>query len=126
MVEFEEVLKDTIAELETLLGARSAVGEPITIDGATVVPLLSAGFGFGGGGGSGAPAADVPEGSGAGVGAGGGVKPVAVVIFDSAGVRVERIEGPSGLAQLGAALGEAMAGKTGRPGKPAKAAASTS
>jgi uncharacterized spore protein YtfJ len=70
------------------------VGEPITLNGTTIIPLLSLGFGFGAGGGSGkAKEAQLGEGSGGGTGVGGGVKPVAVIIVDKDGVRVEQLKG---------------------------------
>ncbi|MDH5219428.1 MAG: spore germination protein GerW family protein, partial [Gammaproteobacteria bacterium] len=65
----------------------------------TIIPLVSLGFGFGAGGGSGKgkiPGGDARgegEGGGAGTGGGGGVKPVAMIIIDKNGVRVESIKG---------------------------------
>ncbi len=90
MEEVEKLFKSSTEEMEKLLTAKSVVGEPMVVDGYTIVPLLSLGFGFGAGG-------------------GGGVKPVAVIIISKDGVRVEPIQGPpSGLEKLGAAIGSAM------------------
>lgn len=112
MEEVEKLFKSSTEEMEKLLRAKSVVGEPMVVDGYTIVPLLSLGFGFGAGGGGGKGKNgdnQDGEGSGGGTGGGGGVKPVAVVIISNDGVRVEPIQGPpSGLEKLGAAIGSAV------------------
>ncbi len=112
MEEVEKLFKSSTEEMEKLLSSKSVVGEPMVVDGHTIVPLLSLGFGFGAGGGGGKGKkgdGQDGEGSGGGTGGGGGVKPVAVIIISKDGVRVEPIQGPpSGLEKLGAAIGSAM------------------
>ncbi len=90
----ENFLKTTLGEMEKVLASRTVVGEPIIIEGRTLIPLTSIGFGFGAGGGEG-KAEEKRKGEGQGGGAGGGawVRPVAVVIIDKDGVRVEPIRG---------------------------------
>jgi uncharacterized spore protein YtfJ len=93
MQDIEALLKVTLGEIEKLLSAKSVVGEPITVDGTTIIPLLSIGFGIGAGAGSGKSGKDAScEGGGSGTGGGGGVKPVAVVVIDKDGVRVEPLK----------------------------------
>jgi uncharacterized spore protein YtfJ len=92
MSEVEQLIKTTLGEIERILSTKTVVGEPMTIDGITIIPLVSIGFGFGGGGGSGGPK-DKGEGSGAGTGGGGGVKPLGVIVVDDKGVRIEPIRG---------------------------------
>ncbi len=97
MEEVEKLFKSSTEEMEKLLTAKSVVGEPMVVDGYTIVPLLSLGFGFGAGGGGGKGKNGDNhdgEGSGGGTGGGGGVKPVAVIIISKDGVRVEPIQGP--------------------------------
>ena len=53
MEQVENLLKTTLGELERLLTTRTVVGEPITVEGGTVIPLVSVGFAFGACGGSG-------------------------------------------------------------------------
>ena len=107
MEQVDGFVKTTVAEIERLLRARTVVGEPMTIEGATLIPLISVGFFFGAGAGSGkAEAKRKGEGAGGGTGAGGGVKPVAVVIIDKEGVRIEPIKGA--LATALEKLGEAI------------------
>ena len=90
----ENLVKTTLGEIEKALSTRTVVGEPITIEGVTLIPLISVGFGFGAGGGQGKGEAK-QKGEGAGGGAGGGawVRPRAVIIVDKEGVRVEPIMG---------------------------------
>ena len=103
MENFENLLKTSLAEIEKVLTTKTVVGEPINIEGTTIIPLISVGFGFGGGGGAGKSKAS-DEGSGNGLGGGGGAKPVAVIIIGKDGsVRVEPVKSSrlaEGLAQL--------------------------
>ena len=88
------LVKTTLEEIEKVLSTRTVVGEPITIEGATIVPLISVGFGFGAGGGEGrGEAKQKGEGTGGGAGGGGWVRPKAVIVIDKAGVRVEPVMG---------------------------------
>ncbi len=83
-----EILRTITGEMQKSLSARTVVGEPISLDGKTVIPLVSVGMGFGAGTGSGQDR----EGQGGGGGGGLGLKPVAVIIADQQGVRVERLK----------------------------------
>ena len=107
MEHVENLLKATLAEIERLLNTRTVVGEPINVEGNTIIPLVAIGFGFGGGGGSGKDAKTARmEGVGAGSGGGGGVKPVAVIIVNKDGVRVESVR--RGAATMVEKVGEAV------------------
>jgi uncharacterized spore protein YtfJ len=81
----------TVQELERILCSKSVVGEPIQIDGKTIIPLVSVGVGFGVGGGESGAGPKAGAGQGLGTAGGGGVRPVAVLVVDQAGVRVESI-----------------------------------
>ncbi len=79
MEDVEKLFKSSTEEMEKLLTAKSVVGEPMVVDGYTIVPLLSLGFGFGAGGGVGKGKNGDNhdgEGSGGGTGGGGGVSPL--------------------------------------------------
>ena len=90
----ESLVKTTLGEIEKVLSTKTVVGEPITVEGRTIIPLITIGFGFGAGGGSAkGEAKQKGEGVGGGTGGGAGVKPVAVIIIDEEGVRVEPIKG---------------------------------
>lgn len=85
--ELTDILKTITEEMQKSLSAKNAVGDPVTVEGKTVIPLMSMGMGFGAG--SGAGKADGPNGGGGGAL---GMKPVAVIIMDQNGVRVERLK----------------------------------
>lgn len=94
MKDIENLFGKAIGEIERMLNTKTVVGEPITVEGHTLIPLVSVGFGFGVGAGEGSDPKKGPN-SGGGTGAGGGVKPVALVIVNKDGVRVETVKGPA-------------------------------
>ena len=90
----ENLVKTTLGELEKVLSTRTVVGEPIVVEGATLIPIISVGFGFGAGGGEGkGESKQKGEGAGGGTGGGAWVRPKAVIIIDKEGVRIEPIMG---------------------------------
>jgi uncharacterized spore protein YtfJ len=92
MDNLQDLVKSTLNEIEKILNTKSVIGEPVKTEGATIIPLVQLGFGFGIGSGSGkAPKTAQGEGSGGGVGAGGGVRPVAMIVIDKNGVRIEPV-----------------------------------
>ncbi len=87
-------LKQHSGEIEKVLDSKTVVGEPIVIEGTTLIPLMSVGFGFAAGGGSGkGETKETPEGGGSGSGGGAGVRPIAIIVIDKDGVRIEPIKG---------------------------------
>ncbi len=112
----DQLVKDTVEEINSTLDSKHAIGEAMTFGGTTIIPLISMGFGFGAGGGGGeghgsgaGEGSAEGQGQGEGAGGGGGVKPVAVIIVNEDGVTVTPVPGePSGLEKLGAAIGTAM------------------
>lgn len=111
MEDVEKLLKNSVDELDRLLNARNVVGEPITQDGVTVVPLVSFGFGFAAGGGSGKDGD-----AGGGSGGGGGIKPVALIIIGKDGAtQVQSIKGTGAtvVEAVGSVVGEVLS-KAGR------------
>ena len=92
----ENIVKTTLGEIEKMLSTKSVVGDPITIEGNTIIPLISIGFAFGAGGGGGkgmGKNSEGGEGSGGGTGGGAGVKPVAIIIIGRDGsVRLEPLK----------------------------------
>ena len=94
MEDIEKLVKTTLGEVEKVLNTKTVVGEPIVVEGTTLIPLISVGFGFGAGGGGGkGESKQSGEGAGSGTGGGAGVKPVAMIIIDKNGARIEAIKG---------------------------------
>lgn len=92
MKDIENLFGKAIGEIERMLNTKTVVGDPITVEGNTLIPLISVGFGFG----VGSREANDPKkgtGIGGGTGGGGGVKPVALIIVNKDGVRVETVKG---------------------------------
>ncbi len=95
MTETADPIKTTVEEIERILNSKTVVGQSMTIEGFTIIPLISIGFGFGSGAGigrCGRKEKGEGEGSGSGSGGGGGVRPVALIIIDKTGVRVEPVK----------------------------------
>lgn len=94
MDDVEKLVKTTLGEIEKVLDSKTVVGEPIVIEGTTLIPLMSVGFGFAAGGGSGkGETKETPEGGGSGSGGGAGLRPIAIIVIDKDGVRIEPIKG---------------------------------
>ena len=96
MEETLNLVKTSMEEIRGMLSAERVVGEPIVVGGNTIIPIVSVGFGFGGGGGTGKGGKSEKEtgkGRGEGTGGGGGVKPIALIVVNEEGVRVEAIKG---------------------------------
>jgi uncharacterized spore protein YtfJ len=93
MEEVQNLVKVSLGEIERILSTKSVVGEPMTVEDNTIIPLVSIGFAFGAGGGSGKGRKEQGEGIGGGTGGGGGIKPVAVIVVNKEGVRIEPMKG---------------------------------
>jgi uncharacterized spore protein YtfJ len=85
-----EFIQSLIERLQGRAGAASVYGEPIVVEGKTLIPCAKLAFGFGGGSGadrarSGGPDAVGREGSGGGGGV--AAKPIGVLEVTGAGTR---------------------------------------
>ena len=96
MEDIENLIKTTLGEVQKVLHSNTVVGEPITINDTTIIPLLSIGFGIGAGGasvkGEDTQTGETP-GSGSGSAGGAGARPIAIIIIDKKGARIEAIKG---------------------------------
>jgi len=111
-MEVEDLFDKAVGEIERMLNTKTVVGEPIKVEGNTLIPLVNVGFGFGVGGGQGTEP-QKGSGQGGGTGGGGGVKPVALVVINEDGVRVDPIKSgtTSVLEKVAETLGKAASGK---------------
>lgn len=121
MENIDKLFDKAVTEIERMLNTKTVVGEPIKLEGTTLIPLVSVGFGFGVGGGQGSEP-EKGSGQGGGTGGGGGVKPIAVVIVDDAGVRVEPIKSgtASVLEKVVDSVSKVAAAKTGKDDRESK------
>jgi uncharacterized spore protein YtfJ len=103
------MVKTTISQIEKVLSSKTVVGEPITVGETTLIPLLSMGFGFGAAGGaSKGDAKQSGDGLTGGTGGAGGMRPIAIIVIDKDGVRIEPIK--SSVAAAIEKLGEKVPG----------------
>ncbi len=114
MQNIENLFDKTVGEIERMLSTRTVVGEPMNIEGNTLIPLVNVGFGFGVGSGEGSES-DKGSGQGGGTGGGGGVKPVALVVVNQDGVVVEPVKSgtASVLEKVAESVGRSMTEKSG-------------
>lgn len=115
MKDIENLFDKAVNEIERMLNTKTVVGEPITVGGNTLIPLVNVGFGFGVGVGQGTEAKK-GSGQGGGTGGGGGVKPVAMIVINDSGVRIESIKSgtTSVLEKVAETIGAAAAAKNER------------
>lgn len=112
MQDASSMVDHLVSEVRGIIEQRSILGEPVTIGDVTIIPVASYGFGFGGGAGAGTDPGSKEQGSGGGAGAGAGIKPVALVVVDKDGARVEQVQtGKTSLAESIAAAAERFSNK---------------
>jgi len=97
MEDIENMVKTTLSQIEKVLSSKTVVGEPISVGDTTLIPLLSVGFGFGAAGGGATKAdakqvGDAPKTGTSGTGGAGGLRPIAIIVIDKEGVRIEPIK----------------------------------
>jgi len=114
MQDIEKLFDKAVGEIERMLNTKTVVGKPMNIEGNTLIPLINVGFGFGVGSGEGSEP-QKGTGKGGGTGGGGGVKPVALIVVNEEGVRVEPIKSgtASVLEKVAESVGKSMNEKSG-------------
>jgi sporulation protein YtfJ len=91
------MLQDTISKIREMVDVNNVIGEPITVDGVTIIPVSKVSVGFGGGG-SDFVSKNVNHQEnpfGGGVGAGVKVTPVAFLIIKEGNVRMLPVATPA-------------------------------
>ncbi len=89
MDQVEQLVKTTLSELKSIVQADTVIGEPITAGDTKIIPIVKVGFGFGAGGGGGKATSKAGQRSGSGGGA--GLEPLAFLIVDESGARLEPV-----------------------------------
>ena len=94
----QDVLRQLAEDLKGFARTETIFGEPIEIQGNTVIPVCKLSIGYGGGGGEGEGTEEKKGGKGAGAGAGGGVKlePAALIIAREGEISVVGIQAKRG------------------------------
>jgi uncharacterized spore protein YtfJ len=117
MDNIESLVKTSLGEIERVLSTKTVVGEPLSVEGNTIIPLIQVAFGFGAGGGSGsAEKQGKNEGIMGGSGGGAILRPSGVIIISKDGARVEPILGSATgaiekIAEIAAGIIEKKMGK---------------
>ena len=93
-----------ISDLQEKAGIKTVFGEPITVEGHTIIPVAKIRYGFGLGMGHGSRPGQDASGEGAGGGGGMTARPVALVEITADGVKVKPIPDVTRLAMMGMAL----------------------
>ena len=83
-----DILQEAMGKVREMVDANTIVGQPITADGVTLIPISKVSFGFGGGGGNYAPKSGTEKNLTTGLGAGVKITPVAFLVVKDGFVRV--------------------------------------
>jgi sporulation protein YtfJ len=105
----EEMIKTITEEIAEMISTKTVVGEHITVEGRTIIPVTKVSFGFGSGGAEGKTNGK-DEGTGTGGGGGGGavITPVAFLVITGDDIKLLTIKDKGALAQLTDVLPEMM------------------
>lgn len=106
-MKIEDILKTVADEIAGMISTKTVIGEHITIEGFTIIPVTKVSFGFGSGGGEG-KRKDGDEGTGAGGGAGAVVEPIAFLVVSKEDVQLLTIKGKGAISQLAEVIPEIM------------------
>ncbi len=97
-----QTIEQTIGRLTNVAKTDAVFGQPIQRDGTTIIPCSEISLGLGWGSGTTPPSPDKEKkqqaGTGGGIGGGIRERPVAVIVMDSKGVRVQPIVNPTRIA----------------------------
>jgi len=91
-MEITEMIEQLADDLKSYASTSSIFGEPIEIQGATVIPVSKMSVGYGGGGGEGEEASSGDKGGGGGAGGGVKIEPAALIIAQDGEVSVVPIK----------------------------------
>jgi len=103
----DEILKTVTEEIANMISAKTVIGEHITAEGRTIIPVTKVSFGFGSGGGEGKGKGG-NEGFGGGGGGGGVIEPVAFLVISKEDVKVYSVKEKGILSQLVEVIPEIM------------------
>lgn len=88
-----EMIEKLADDLKSYASTEAIFGEPMELQGTTVVPVCKMSVGYGGGGGSGEDQSGEEKGSGGGAGGGVKIEPAALIVAKEGEVSVVAISG---------------------------------
>lgn len=103
----EDILKTVTEEIANMISTKTVIGEHITIEDKTIIPVTKVCFGFGSGGGEGKGKTG-EEGFGGGGGGGGVIQPVAFIVVSSEDVKVYSLKEKGIISQLAEVIPDIM------------------
>ncbi len=106
-MKIEEILKNVTDDLANMISTKTVIGEQMTFEGKTIIPVTSVSFGFGSGGGEGKGKTG-EEGFGGGGGGGGAIHPVAFIVVSKEDVKVFSLKDKGIISQLAEVIPEIM------------------
>lgn len=106
-MKIEEILKTVTEEIANMISTKTVIGEHITLEGKTIIPVTKVSFGFGSGGGEGKGKTG-EEGFGGGGGGGGTIQPVAFIVVSREDVKVYSLKEKGIISQLADVIPEIM------------------
>lgn len=106
-MKIEDLMKTVTEEIANLISTKTVVGEHITIEGRTIIPVTRVSFGFGSGGGEGKGKTG-DEGFGGGGGGGGSIEPIAFLVLSGEEVKVYSLREKGIISQMAEVIPEIM------------------
>ena len=103
----DEILRTVTEEIANMISTKTVIGEHITLEGKTIIPVTKVCFGFGSGGGEG-KCKTGEEGFGGGGGGGGVIQPVAFIVVSREDVKVYSLKEKGIISQLAEVIPEIM------------------
>lgn len=103
----DELIKSITEEIADMISTKTVIGDHITIDSRTIIPVTKVSFGFGSGGGEGKSKAG-DGGTGGGGGGGAVVQPIAFLVVTAEEVQLLTIKGKGAFTQLAEVMPELM------------------
>jgi sporulation protein YtfJ len=103
----DEILKTVTEEIANMISTKTVIGEHITLEEKTIIPVTKVCFGFGSGGGEGKGKTG-EEGFGGGGGGGGSIQPVAFIVVSKEDVKVYSLKEKGIISQLAETIPEIM------------------
>ncbi len=103
----DEILRTVTEEIANMISTKTVIGEHITLEGKTIIPVTKVSFGFGSGGGEG-KCKTGEEGFGGGGGGGGVIQPVAFIVVSKEDVKVYFLKEKGIISQLAEVIPEIM------------------